>query len=88
MICTIRVKPDEKLKNWQNELLVLLCEMETLPFENLNELFPKFCELPCILLWVLVLLFCAQLVPAKNMEMAMPKTIWRIFMTWASWRGC
>ena len=36
------VKPNEKLKNWQKESLVLFCEIETLPFEKLNELLPKF----------------------------------------------
>lgn len=73
--------PDEKLKNWQNELFELFCEMVTLPLENLNELLPKFCELPCIVLCVLILLFCAQLVPVKSIEIAIPKITCRAVMT-------
>ena len=87
----IRLKPKEKLKNWQNVSVEKFWEIDIFPFDNVNVLKPKFSELVelvMVLVEPVVLLkelttepLCAQLAPAANMEITMPKTKCCIFMT-------
>src|SRR3569623_3463580 len=98
MICTMLITPADWLKNWQKEPSAPVgCEMVVLPLENENDPPPnpppkpptKLPE-PPVLVWVLVLeselvlVVCAQPVPAMHIEIAAPSIAFRIFIVVAN----